>query len=237
MPTLKANVERTRNALAVLIGETPGELDISIYETIPTSTLALNGIPADILRRRPDIAQAERELAMQTARVGESIADLYPKFTLTGSIGLESLHSGSLFESESKRYNIIPGVRWPIFHSGSIRQNIKVQEAILEEYLAKYEASVLNAVKEVRNALSDYKQEEIRRKGLESAVKAASSAEELAQDLYKNGLSDFNNVLEAQRSLFRFEEQLAISEGAVSINAVRLYKALGGGWKSMSEEE
>jgi outer membrane protein TolC len=181
------------------------------------------------------VARAERELAAQTARVGESVADLYPKFSLTGSIGVESLSSSSLFSSDSQGYNIIPGVRWPIFYSGSIRNNIKAQEAIQEQYLQRYESTVLNAVREVRDALMDYQKEIERRTALSAAVDAATAAEELAVDRYRSGLSDFNNVLDAQRSLLRFQEQLALSEGTVSQNAVRLYKALGGGWQPMAE--
>ncbi len=237
IPTIESGLIVSRNALAVLLGEMPTELEISESGTIPEATLNFDGIPADILRRRPDIAMAERQLAAQTARVGESVSDLYPKFTLNGSIGLESLKSGSLFESESKTYSIIPGIRWPIFNSGSIRSNIKVQEAVQEQYLIAYESIVLNAVAEVHNALTDYKAENERRESLRKAVDAARSAQEIAQDLYKNGLTDFNNVLDAQRSLFGLEEQLAISEGNVGISAVRLYKALGGGWISMSEDE
>lgn len=237
IPLLEAGLEASRNALSVLLGEMPGLLDIPGLDAIPQSHLVVEGIPADVLRRRPDVARAERELAAQTARVGESVADLYPKFSLTGSIGLESLSSSTLFDSGSQGYNIIPGFRWPIFYSGSIRNNIKAQEAIQEQYLQRYESTVLNAVREVRNALTDYQKEIERRTALSAAVDAAKAAEELAVDRYRSGLSDFNNVLDAQRSLLRFQEQLALSEGTVSQNAVRLYKALGGGWQPMAEEQ
>jgi hydrophobe/amphiphile efflux-1 (HAE1) family protein/NodT family efflux transporter outer membrane factor (OMF) lipoprotein len=233
IPPLEAGLEANRNALSVLLGEMPGTLTIPDIDRIPQSSLVLQGIPADLLRRRPDVSRAERELAAQVARVGQSVAELYPKLTLTGSIGLESLNSGTLFESGSKRSNIIPGVSWPIFYSGSIRNNIKVQEAIQEQYLQRYESTVLNAVREVRDALVDYRTEQTRRNSLRMAVEAAREAEHLAADRYRSGLSDFNNVLDAQRSLLLFQEQLASSEGAVSQHAVRLYKALGGGWTSM----
>ena len=128
IPSLEAGLETARNALSVLVGEIPGTLQIPDIDHIPQSGLVLEGIPADLLRRRPDVQRAERELAAQTARVGEAVADLYPKFTLTGSIGLESLKTSNLFESDSGTYSMIPGVRWPIFYSGSIRSNIKIQE-------------------------------------------------------------------------------------------------------------
>jgi NodT family efflux transporter outer membrane factor (OMF) lipoprotein len=235
IPTLEAGLESARNALSVLAGEIPGSLQIPDIDRIPQSDLVLEGIPADLLRRRPDVQRAERELAAQTARIGVAVADLYPKFTLTGSIGLASLEASTFFESDSGKYSIIPGIRWPIFYSGSIRNNIKVQEAVQEQYLYAYESAVLKAVQEVRDALMDYHKEKERRTSLRGAVEAARAAEELARDQYRNGLADFNNVLDAQRSLLSFQEQLAVSEGTVSRNAVRLYKALGGGWRSFEE--
>jgi len=233
IPTIQATLETVYNALSVLLGELPGILRIPDIDHIPQSSLVLEGIPADLLRRRPDVRRAERELAAQTARIGVATADLYPRLTLIGSIGLESLNSGALFESDSGHYSLIPGVTWPIFYSGSIRNNIKVQEALQEQSLQAYESAVLTAVQEVRNALTDYHQEQQRRTSLKQAVDAAHTAEVLATDQYHNGLTDFNNVLDAQRSLLSLQQQLAISEGTVSQNAVRLYKALGGGWRPM----
>ena len=233
IPLLVSGLESSRNALSILIGEMPGTLELPDIDHIPQSALIVEGIPADVLRRRPDVRRAERALAAQTARVGQSVAELYPKFTLTGSIGVESLRSSTLFDSGSQAYSIIPGFSWPIFYSGSIRNNIKVQEAKQEEYLARYEAAVLNAVGEVRNALTDYQSEQERRSSLQKAVAAAKEAQQLAADQYRSGLTDFNNVLDAQRSLLLLQDQLVVSEGDVSRNTVRLYKALGGGWQPM----
>ncbi|WFB35000.1 efflux RND transporter permease subunit [Kiritimatiellota bacterium B12222] len=233
IPPIQANMESSRNALAVLVGTLPGSLEITGKEQIPIAPLNVTGIPADLLRRRPDIRRAERQLAAQTARIGQSTAELYPKFNLIGSIGLESISSSTLFEGDSFRYSVIPGINWAIFSSGSIRSNIKVQEARQEQSLASYESSVLNAVREVRNALMDYQSELTRRDALTRAVEAAQVAEKVAGDLYKNGVTDFNNVLDAQRSLYSLQRELAVSEGQISNNTVRLFKALGGGWKPM----
>ena len=233
IPGIKAGIEAGRNALAVLTGRMPGELELPDAAGFSLTDLGLEGIPANVLRQRPDIRRAERLLAAQTARIGQSTAELYPKLSLIGSIGLESLSSSSLLESDSRRFSIAPGVSWPIFHSGSIRSNIKAQEARQEQALAAYESAVLNAVREVRNALVDCRSELERRDALMRAVEAAQTAEKVAQDLYKNGVSDFNNVLDAQRSLYALQQQLVQSEGQISINTVRLYKALGGGWKPM----
>jgi NodT family efflux transporter outer membrane factor (OMF) lipoprotein len=233
IPALEAGLASSRTALAVLIGEMPGTLELPEGQGVPQSALAVEGIPADLLRRRPDVRRAERELAARTAMVGVSTAELYPRFTLTGSIGLESLDTSNFFESGSERYSIAPGVRWPILNWGSIRNNIKVQEARQEQALIAYEATVLNAVKEVHDALSDYRKEVERRDALGLAVEAAREALSLADEQYRSGLTDFRNVLDAQRSLLALEEQFAVSEGEVARNAVRLYKALGGGWEPM----
>lgn len=233
IPPIKAGIEASLNALSVLTGTLPGELAVVDGAGLPVGAMSLEGIPADVLRRRPDIRRAERQLAAQTARIGQSTAELYPKFSLVGSIGLESLKASTLFESDSLRYSIVPGVTWPIFHSGSIRSSIQVQEARQEQALAVYEAAVLNAVREVRNALADYQSEMERRDALTRAVEAATAAEQVAQDLYANGVSDFNNVLDAQRSLYGLQRELAASEGAIGADTVRLYKALGGGWEPM----
>ncbi len=225
------------NSLAVLTGAMPGELHDRLNEAqpIPVAALkAVTGIPANALRQRPDVRMAERALAAQTARVGEAEAELYPKFFLTGSIGLEAIKSATLLESDSGAWNLGPSVSWPIFHAGAIRRNIQVQTELQEQYLAAYENTVLNAVREVREALVDYAEEQQRREALMQAADAARNALDVAKDQYKNGLSDFNNVLDAQRSLLLYQEQLALSEGVISANLVRLYKALGGGWGPMT---
>jgi len=236
IPPLRSGVEAAMNALAVLTGEMPGDLHEALgeHKPIPAAPLkVVTGIPANALRQRPDIRVAERQLAAQTARIGEAAAELYPKLVLSGSIGLESIKSSTLFDSGSDTWRLGPAISWPIFHAGAIRKNIQVQTELQEQYLAAYERAVLGAVEEVRNALVDYAQEQQRSKALRAAVDAAEAALEVAQDKYKNGLSDFNNVLDAQRSLLAFREQLAISEGVISVNLVRLYKALGGGWGPM----
>jgi hydrophobe/amphiphile efflux-1 (HAE1) family protein/NodT family efflux transporter outer membrane factor (OMF) lipoprotein len=236
IPQLETGVEQSLNALAVLTGVMPGTLQkrLSAEKEIPVASVKeVTGIPADLLRRRPDVRRAERRLAAQTARIGAATADLYPKFTLTGSIGLESLHASSFGDSGTEFYSFGPGIRWPIFHSGSIRQNIKVQEARQEQYLSAYEKSVLTAVQETRNALTGFQNEQQRIQALDAAVTAARTAAELADERYKNGLSDFENVLESQRSLLTFEDQLVQSRSSITLNLIQLYKALGGGWTPM----
>ncbi|MDD3620424.1 MAG: TolC family protein, partial [Desulfobulbaceae bacterium] len=144
--------------------------------------------------------------------------------------------STDLFKSGSDAWSIVPAVSWNIFDAGAIRRNVEVQTAVQEQFLLAYEAAILGALEEVENALTAYAEEQFRREHLAAAVEAARLAEELAEQQYSVGLTDFTTVLDAQRSLLSFEDQLAQSEGTVTANLVRLYKALGGGWSSLAEE-
>jgi outer membrane protein, multidrug efflux system len=240
IPPIRTSLEEAMNRIAVLLGERPGAVhdELKNRKPLPVTPLKVAvGVPANTLRRRPDVRQAERELAAQTARIGVATADLYPKFTLSGSIGLEALSFRKLSSFSTWTLWGGPGITWAIFDAGAIRQNIEVQSALQEQYLIAYEATVLSALEEVENALVAYAEQQQRRQSLTEATQAAQKAVELAQQKYEAGLTDFNNVLEAQRSLLSFQEQLAKSEGTVTSNLVRLYKALGGGWESMAPEE
>ena len=233
IPALRSSLEEAKSRLAVLTGRPPGAVHdlLAARKPMPVipPTVAV-GVPAETLRQRPDIRRAERNLAAQTARIGEATADLYPKLRLAGSIGLESLKSADLLKSASETWSIGPSVSWNIFDAGAIRQNIEVQSALQEQFLLAYEAVLLTALEEVENALTAYAEEQLRRQRLLAAAEAALQAESLAENQYHAGLVDFNTVLDAQRTLLTFEDQLAVSDGAVTANLVRLYKALGGGW-------
>jgi multidrug efflux system outer membrane protein len=240
IPTLRTGLEETMNRIAVLLGEQPGKIHEEVEKQVPIPVTSLKvavGVPADVLRHRRDVRRAERQLAGQTARVGVATADLYPKFTLSGSIGLEALSLSNLSSSGSWSLSGGPRITWAIFKAGAIRQNIEVQSALQEQYLIAYEAAVLNALEEAENALVAYAEEQQRRQSLSEATQAAQKAVDLAQHKYQAGLTDFSNVLDAQRSLLSFQDQLAQSDGAVTSNLVRLYKALGGGWTSMASDE
>jgi multidrug efflux system outer membrane protein len=224
----------------VLLGEQPGALHehLANYRPIPlVPQYVAVGVPADVLRRRPDVRKAERELASQTARIGVATAELYPKFTLSGSIGLEALSLRNLITAGSRTLNIGPRITWPIFNAGSIRANIEIQSALQEQAMIQYESMVLSALEEVENALVAYVEEQIRRTSLEEAVDAAKQALELAQYKYQTGLIDFITVLDAQRSLLAYDDQLVQSTGSITSNLIRLYKALGGGWTSLAHNK
>ena len=239
IPVLRTGLVGAMNRLSVLLGLQPGALNKELAQQAPIPVPPLKvavGIPAEALRRRPDIRRAERQLAAQTAQVGVATADLYPRFTLLGSIGLETLSLGNVFSASGLAYLIGPSITWPVFNAGAIRSNIAVQTERQEQALIQYEYTILTALEEVENAMVAYAQEQNRMKALKASVRAAERAVLLSESQYQAGLTDFTGVLDAQRSLFSFQEQLAKSRGNVTSNLVRLYKALGGGWTSFSDE-
>lgn len=240
IPSLRTSLEEAMNRIAVLLAERPGTIHKELEKPglvpkIPAKVTV--GIPADTIRQRPDIRKAERELAAQTARVGEATADLYPKFTLSGALVFEALSSQKLFSTKNETRSGSAAVTWPIFHGGSIRNNIEIQSVLQEKAAINYDATILNAFEEVENVLVAYAEEQNKRDALREAEKAARNALELARYKYQSGMIDFTNILEAQRSLLSFQDQLAQSNGAVISNLVKLYKTLGGGWESLLSEE
>lgn len=239
IPGLVQEFKRAGFRLDVLLGLQPGTLAAEWEIESPVPPLAADlaiGVPADLLRRRPDIRRAERELAAASARVGVATADLYPRLTLNGSFGLASEEFGNLFEADSRTWGVGPlAVRWPVFDAGRVRSGIRVQEARQEIALVAYERTVLEAYEEVANAMVAYARVRERRASLSAAVDASRQAVDLANDLWTRGLTDFLNVLDTQRELFQLEDQLAASDAEVATNLVALYKALGGGWDESAD--
>ena len=233
LPKLRSNIEAAKNRLAILLGIFPGTLEaqLAARKPIPEAPLEVAvGVPAEVLRRQPDVRRAERQLAAQTARIGVATADLYPKFSLPGSIGLEALSTNHLFSTANRAWSLIGSFAWTIFKGGAIRQNIEVQNALQEQALNQYEATILSALEEVENALVAFAEEQERRDALLEATQAAQRAAEIARDQYTSGLIDFQTVLDAERSVLTAQDQLAQSKGQVTANLISVYKALGGGW-------
>jgi len=234
IPTLETGLEASLNRLAVLLAQTPGSLheELGIARPIPKPTEAVAvGIPADLLRRRPDIRRAERELAAQTARIGVATADLYPSFSIGGSVGMEALDLTDLGSAGTGFFSIFPSFNWPIFSAGKIRNRVRVEEARTEQALVFYEQTVLVALAEVQDAIVAYAQETFRRDRLFEAVDASQRAVDLVRTQYLSGLTNFQNVLDTQRSLFNQQDLLADSEGLVVQNLILLNRSLGGGWQ------
>jgi len=234
IPSLEQGRVAALLRIAVLLGAHPGDVRelLEPEAEVPEAPEEIGvGLPADIIRQRPDIRSAERNLAAATARIGVATADLYPRLSLAGFFALESTSLSDLFSSDSVTWGIGLPVRWSLFSGGRIRSNIALEEARTEEALKAYERTVLLAIEEIEGALNRYEEEQKRREALQRAVTAAQRSVELSLELYRQGLVDFQNVLDAQRSLLSFQDQLAESEGFVASNLVALYKALGGGWE------
>ena len=235
VPTLESALKQAAYGLDVLLGLQPGVLwnELAKETEIPgLPAEVLVGLPSDLLRRRPDIRRAERQLAAATALVGAATADLFPKFSLTGVAGLQSVSASDWFTKGSRFWSIGPTISWPVFDAGRIRANIEIRNAQQEQALTQYEKSVLSAFGDVETALVSYANEQARYRSLANAVAASRRAVAMANELYVRGLNDFLNVLDTQRSLYLTESDLAQSQATMATNLVALYKALGGGWES-----
>ncbi len=234
IPTLETRLNASLNRLSVLLGEQPGAVNDRLAEgdgVIPREPSDIMvGVPADILRRRPDVRSAERQLAAQTARIGVATADLYPSFSLAGAVQTVAKTFTGQFEEGSLGWSIIPGFRWDLFKGGKIRNNIRAEEARTDQALNGYQQTILLALEEVENAMIAYDRERIRRARLEEAADASQRAVDLVRTQYISGLTNFQNLLDTQRSLFQQQDELAASEGQVIQNLIELNRALGGGW-------
>lgn len=241
IPDLQSSIDQAQNSIAVLLGCTPGTLkeELTPVKDVPVlqDTTINTGIPADLLRQRPDLRQAERDLAAQTARIGVAKADLYPQITLSGSIGISAANTGRLFESDSITRSTGPSISWPLFNYGSLKKNVEVQKAEAEQLQLQYKALVLSAFEEVENAISSCFYEQLKKEPLEKAVKAAERSLEISRIQYSSGLIDFQDLLESERSVLTLRNSLIQSEGQITINYITLYKALGGGWSSEATEK
>jgi outer membrane protein, multidrug efflux system len=232
-PSLETGFRDAVYQLGLLLGQPPGALldELTNAVRIPAAPPTVPvGLPSDLLQRRPDVQQAERQLAAATALVGAATADLYPKFSLTGEVALQSIAVSDWASAGSRFWSVGPTAQWRIFDAGRIRANINVQNERVAESLANYEQSMLSAFTDVETALTSYAKEQTRHESLARATQADAQAVALAGDLYRHGLADFLRVLESQRSLYQSQDALIQSESAVSSDLIALYKALGGGW-------
>lgn len=234
IPSLDAAVHESIHRISVLLGEHPGALleELMSSRPIPSAPPEVPvGMPAELLRRRPDLRRAERQLAAATARVGIATAQLYPRFTLLGSFGFDATKFARIADWPSRYYSIGPGISWPIFDAGRIRANINLQNAAQAQALSAYEQTVLIALQDVEDSLVAYSREQMRRQALAEAVAANRVAVDLANQQYNQGVVDFLTVLESERSLYAADDALVQSDARISGNLVSLYKALGGGWQ------
>jgi NodT family efflux transporter outer membrane factor (OMF) lipoprotein len=238
IPPLKQQLIVTINRLSVLTGQMPYALYKKLEKVqpipVPPAKLVL-GLPSELLRQRPDIRRAERNLAAQNALIGATKAELYPTLALPGTLALEA-PNGDLFKGSNLAYSFGPQVRWSIFDGGRIRSQVHAEEAATRAALHIYEQTVLKALEETEDSMAAFANEKDRIKSLETASTSARKSVDLVMELYKSGLTDFQNVLNMELALLTQEDQLASSRGLISIDLVRIYKALGGGWTIPKEQ-
>jgi NodT family efflux transporter outer membrane factor (OMF) lipoprotein len=235
IPVLEIAAQQSIYALSTLLGRPPADL---LKQLTPTGNLpgvpaqVPVGLPSDLLRRRPDIRVAEAQLHAATAQIGVATADLFPKFSLTGSMTWQSNLLQSWWNTASQSFFFGPSATWPIFQGGSIVSNVHVQEALRDQAFITYQKTVLGALQDVENALIAFANEQQHRQSLNDAVVANRKAVDLSMQLYTMGQTDFLNVLNAQRSLYASEDALVQSSRSIATDLIALYKALGGGWES-----
>ena len=248
IPNLEAGLRQAKNGLAVLLGEPPGAVDSLVGNpaSIPSAPVNVTiGIPAELLRRRPDIRAAERQLAAQSALIGVAAADLYPRFGLAGSVGFQSSDASSplsgetelsdLFKSESMNGFLGPFVSWNVLNYGRIKNNIRIEDARFQQLLVDYQNTVLTALAEGDNAIVAFLNAKKQAEFLSYSAEAAARSVELASIQYREGSTDFNRVVIALQSAIQQQDQLAQAQGAIAANLVALYRALGGGWQNFGD--
>ena len=233
IPALESSLAEAKNRIAVLLGSAPGSVDeklsaVAAIPPVPDSVIV--GIPADILRRRPDVRAAERTLAAQTARLGAAVASRFPNFNLSGSLGVDGVTLSALTGGTSVVRSLVASIAETIFAGGKIRQQIEVQSAAQEQALASYESTVLTALEDVENALIALRRNRERLAFLQTADEAARNAAAYARQRYQAGLVDYTSVATTQQTQLSASDSLKSCEADITTSLIQLYKALGGGW-------
>ncbi|MBE9548808.1 MAG: efflux transporter outer membrane subunit [Proteobacteria bacterium] len=243
IPGFEIALKQALNALNTLLGKTRGTYDAMLAEDLGIPTLPENievGIPADLLRRRPDVRQAELNALAQNARVGFAQADLYPSFSITGSLGLVAggaggTDFGDLFSSDALTFSIGPSFVWPFLNYGRIRNNVRVQDARLQQALVNYREVVLQSAREVEDAMIAFNGSQKQVEILDKTVISAKRSNELSVLRYREGFSDYQRVLDSQQALFSQQQRLVTQRGTSVSSLVALYRALGGGWENQTD--
>jgi len=234
IPALELRHRHASNLLCILLGIPPTDLTSRICRTgiipQPAGQVAV-GIPADLLRQRPDVRQAERLLAAQSARIGVAESDFYPHISIVGTLNVESKNASNLFHPGSVAGVVGPSIRWDILNYGRIKNNVLAQDATFQRLAFAYQQQVLEAGQQVENGLATFMRTHDRIALLEQTVQAATRSVELSLAQYQAGTIDFNRVFQSQTEQVRQQDQLAIAQGELSKSLVSVYRALGGGWQ------
>lgn len=238
IPALQQSIQETLTRLSILTGKEPGALQEYLQPApLPeVNPLLYHAVPAETLRQRPDIRAAEEQLLGQVARSKQARAELKPRFTLSGFLGLLTLGGGNPFSSGARLFGFSPSLTLPLFHGGQLRQNVKFQDARVRELQAQYENTVLKAAGEVQDAMTSIVQENERKHRFLQGTENAESAYTLARNRYEAGLSDYLPVLDSERTLLSVKRQENRSRGQELADLIHLFKALGGGWQMFEEQ-
>ncbi len=234
VPALQTSFHEAAHRLSVLLAEHPGAVlaELSEMRSAPLAPPEIPvGLPSALLRRRPDIRRSERQLAAATARIGVAVAELFPRLSITGSFGTQTRDVQHFVDGKSLFWTVGPSVSWPILDAARIRANIQLQDAVQQEAIARYELTVIAALNEAEQTMTAFKQAHEQYRYVAEAVGANQRAVVAAKERYVAGISDFLSVLQSQRSLYRSQDELERSEMIAVLNAIALYKALGGGWQ------
>jgi NodT family efflux transporter outer membrane factor (OMF) lipoprotein len=234
VPPLVISLRQANNRLCVLLGQAPRDLTLELGAgpiPVPPPEVAA-GIPAQLLEQRPDVRQALREAAAQSAHIGVAEADFYPRFGVQGFIGYAASDIRRLFTENSLTGFIFPTFSWRILNYGRVQNNLRNQDARFEEKVFQYQQTVLKAGREVEDALVAFLQYQLQSQSLDESVKAAQDSVVLVQAQYREGLVDFNRVFTTQSQLLTQQDQLAVSRGNSAASLVAVYRALGGGWQA-----
>jgi multidrug efflux system outer membrane protein len=235
LPGLDLQVEQAIHRLAVLLGEEPGALvpELSAPAAAPSLPAEIPvGLPSDLLERRPDVRGAERSVAAETARVGVEKAEYYPKFSLNGNVGQESITTAKWFDRDSNFWSVGPSLQWRILDFGRVQSAVRLQDARMDEALASYRKAILTALEETEDALAAYAGEQLRHRAITEESEQDQRSLDLARARYAEGNAAYLNVLDASRSLNLARDRQAQSAQMISVDLVVLYKALGGGWET-----
>jgi multidrug efflux system outer membrane protein len=234
IPLVTSRVDMQINRLSVLLGKHPRFLKVELGEpgSLPVYQGALSiGTPDELLQRRPDLRAAERRVAASNARIGAALGELFPKITISGSLGWEA-DKPSNWGATATRYSFGPSISWAAFDTGRLRARVDEADERTQESLFSYEEAVLRALEDVENALVSFSAEQQRLQELRTAVTASNRAYTIANDQYNEGVLDFISVLDAQRTLLQTESDAVTSEKNLSLALVGIYKSLGGGWEA-----
>lgn len=234
IPALEIGKRQAANRLCTLLGMPPTDMDAMLGEGVGVPTTpedVIVGVPADLLRRRPDVRRAERQVAAQSARIGVAVSDLYPHISLIGTIGVEAEHAGDLFRTGSMIGSVGPGINWEILNYGRLVNNVRVQDARFQTLAYEYQEQVLTAGREVEDAMVAFLRTQEQTEHLATSVAAADRTVEITKEQYRQGAVDFTPVFLFEGILTEQQDLFAASQGDVALSLIAVYRALGGGWQ------